>query len=47
VTIVPESNSLKEERFILAQRVRGFSTWSAGSIVFNPVVKQKYDGRRE
>jgi hypothetical protein len=29
---IPEENNLKEERFILSQRFRGFGLWSAVSI---------------
>jgi hypothetical protein len=30
---MPEQNNLKEERFILAHGLKGFSPWSLGSIV--------------
>jgi hypothetical protein len=36
----------KEERLILAHSIRGFSPWSAGSVAFRPVTRQKYHGGR-
>jgi hypothetical protein len=30
---IPEKINLKEERLILTDNIRGFSTWSLGSVV--------------
>jgi hypothetical protein len=43
---IPERNSLKEERFILASGFRDFGPWSADSIALKPGVRQKHHGKR-
>jgi hypothetical protein len=41
---IPEQNSLREERFILAHSFRGFRPWSTASIAFRPVARHKHHG---
>jgi hypothetical protein len=41
VTKYPKNNSLREESFILANSFGEFSPWSAGSIAFRPMMRQK------
>jgi hypothetical protein len=43
---IPEINNSREEGFILVHTFRGFSPWSAGSMAFRPVARQKHHGRK-
>jgi hypothetical protein len=39
---IPEKINLREEKFILAHGIRGFSPWLAGSIAFRPLARQNF-----
>jgi hypothetical protein len=47
VTKYLRKNNLEEEGFILAHSFRGFGSWSAGSIAFRPMTRQKHHGGKD